>query len=76
MGSLAFQINYLTQGGQFLYHLYIINFLKKINAVDAYGNPIGGYKQIQKGDTKKDNDDFLMKDIFVLLQEELLKNKP
>lgn len=44
--------------------------------MDAYGNPIGGYKQIQKGDTKKDNDDFLMKDIFVLLQEELLKNKP
>jgi len=63
-----------TRGPIPLSPIYLKKF-RKVEAKDGYGNPIGGYEQIQSGKTEVYDEDFLMEEILVTLQEELLKNK-
>lgn len=74
-GMIGFSDNFFNTRGSVplspIYH----KFFKKIDAIDSYGNSVEGYKQRQEGKTEVYEEDFLMEEIFVLLQEELTKNK-
>lgn len=74
-GAFGFSDKFFdTRGPVPLSPIYLKNF-EKVEAKDGYGNPIGGYEQIQIGKTQVFDEDFLMDEILVTLQEELLKNK-